>query len=117
MCSTKSSIWSEVKYIFILISFEFKEQTYYERTVLSFVEHAKLIFGYRFTSLQYPVFEGNNRQHLVDCIDSNFLSSVGSKITEFEEKVAEFKGSTYEVASINGTAAFHVAVELAGVKL
>jgi len=98
----------------MLISFEFKEQTYCGRTVLSFVEHAKLIFGYRYTFLQCPVFKGNNRQYLVDCIDSNFLSSVGLKITEFEEKVAEFKGSTYGVASINGTAAFLVAVELAG---
>ena len=35
-----------------------------------------------------PVFEGNERQYLVDCIDSNFVSSVGAKVTEFEQRIA-----------------------------
>jgi perosamine synthetase len=84
--------------------------------VLSFVEQAKLIFGDEFIPLHRPVFEGNERQYLIDCIDSNFVSSVGAKVTEFEEKVAEFTGSKYAVATVNGTAALHVAIELAGVK-
>ncbi|MDB3933980.1 LegC family aminotransferase [Luminiphilus sp.] len=83
---------------------------------LSFVEQAKLIFGDDFIPLHRPVFEGNERQYLVDCIDSNFVSSVGAKVAEFEEKVAEFTGSKYSVATVNGTAALHVAIELAGVK-
>ena len=83
---------------------------------LSFVEQAKLIFGNDFIPLHRPVFEGNERQYLVDCIDSNFVSSVGAKVTEFEEKVAEFTGSKYAIATVNGTAALHVAIELAGVK-
>jgi aminotransferase in exopolysaccharide biosynthesis len=84
---------------------------------LSFVEQAKLIFRDDFIPLHRPVFEGNERQYLIDCIDSNFVSSVGAKVTEFEEKVAEFTGSKYAVATVNGTAALHVAIELAGVKL
>ena len=80
---------------------------------LSFVEQAKLIFGDDFIPLHRPVFEGNERQYLVDCIDSNFVSSVGAKVTEFEEKVAEFTGSKYAIATVNGTAALHVAIELA----
>ena len=83
---------------------------------LSFVEQAKLIFGDDFIPLHRPVFEGNERQYLIDCIDSNFVSSVGAKVAEFEEKVAEFTGSKYAVATVNGTAALHVAIELAGVK-
>jgi len=83
---------------------------------LSFVEQAKLIFGDDFIPLHRPVFEGNERQYLIDCIDSNFVSSVGAKVTEFEEKVAEFMGSKYAIATVNGTAALHVAIELAGVK-
>ena len=83
---------------------------------LSFVEQAKLIFGNDFIPLHRPVFEGNERQYLIDCIDSNFVSSVGAKVAEFEEKVAEFTGSKYAVATVNGTAALHVAIELAGVK-
>jgi perosamine synthetase len=82
----------------------------------SFVEKAKLIFGDDFIPLHRPVFEGNERQYLIDCIDSNFVSSVGEKIIEFEESVAEFTGSKYAVATVNGTAALHVAIKLAGVK-
>jgi perosamine synthetase len=77
---------------------------------------ARSIFGYDFVPLHRPVFEGNERQYLIDCIDSNFVSSVGAKVTEFEEKVAEFIGSKHAIATVNGTAALHVAIELAGVK-
>ena len=80
------------------------------------VHFAKRTFGDGFIPLHRPVFEGNERQYLVDCIDSNFVSSVGAKVTEFENKVAEFTGSKYAVATVNGTAALHVAIELAGVK-
>jgi perosamine synthetase len=82
----------------------------------SFVGQARELFGEGFIPIHRPVFEGNERQYLVDCIDSNFVSSVGAKVTEFEEKVAEFTGSKYAVATVNGTAALHVAIELAGVK-
>ena len=80
------------------------------------VAFAKSIFGDDFIPLHRPVFQGNERQYLIDCIDSNFVSSVGTKVTEFEEKVAEFTGSKYAIATVNGTAALHVAIELAGVK-
>ena len=80
------------------------------------VIHARTIFGDDFIPLHRPVFEGNERQYLVDCIDSNFVSSVGAKVTEFEQKVAEFTGCKHAIATVNGTAALHVAVDLAGVK-
>ena len=35
-----------------------------------------------------PVFEGPERRWRVDCIDSNFMSSVGARVTEFEERKA-----------------------------
>ena len=77
---------------------------------------AREIYGDEFIPLHRPLFNGNERQYLVDCIDSNFVSSVGEKVTEFEGKIAEFTGSKYAVATVNGTAALHVAIELAGVK-
>ena len=86
------------------------------KTILSFVDQAKLFFGEDFIPLHRPMFEGNERQYLIDCIDSNFVSSVGEKVTELEEKVAEFTGSKYAVATVNGTAALHVAIKLAGVQ-
>jgi aminotransferase in exopolysaccharide biosynthesis len=61
------------------------------------------------------VFEGNERQYLVDCVDSNFVSSVGEKVSEFEERVARFTGAKHAAATVNGTAALHVALQLAGV--
>lgn len=65
--------------------------------------------------LHRPVFEGNEKQYLIDCIDSNFVSSVGAKVNEMEQQVAAFVGSKYAVATVNGTAALHVALQLAGV--
>ena len=62
---------------------------------IQFLEVAREIFGNDFIPLHRPIFEGNERQYLVDCIDSNFVSSVGAKVTEFEEKVAAFTGSKY----------------------
>lgn len=82
----------------------------------SFIGLAKEIFGDEFIPLHRPVFEGNERKYLVDCIDSNFVSSVGENVTQFEQKVAEFTGSKYAIATVNGTAALHIAIKLAGVK-
>lgn len=66
--------------------------------------------------LHRPVFEGREKQYLSDCIDSNFVSSVGAKVTEFEQQIAAFTGIRYAVATVNGTAALHVALQLAGVE-
>ena len=65
--------------------------------------------------LHRPVFEGNERQYLVDCVDSNFVSTVGSQVDEFEKGVGKFVGSDYAVAVVNGTAALQIALQLAGV--
>ena len=80
-----------------------------------FIEFAKKTFGNDFIPLHRPVFEGNERQYLVDCIDSNFVSSVGVKVNEFENMIAKFTGAKYAIATINGTAALHVALKLSGV--
>ena len=80
------------------------------------VYFSRQIFGEDFVPLHRPLFEGNERQYLIDCIDSNFVSSVGEKVSEMESLVAEFTGSEFAIATVNGTAALHVAIELAGVK-
>ena len=81
----------------------------------STISFCREIFGDGFIPLHRPVFEGNERQYLVDCIDSNFVSSVGEKVVEFEKLIAEFTGSKYAVAAVNGTAALHTAIDLVGV--
>ena len=80
-----------------------------------FISLVKELYGNDFVPLHRPVFEGNEKQYLVDCIDSNFVSSVGEKVTEFERKIAEFTGSKYAVAAVNGTAALHMCLHLTGV--
>jgi aminotransferase in exopolysaccharide biosynthesis len=82
----------------------------------SFVRLSREIFGAGVIPLHRPVFEGNERKYLIGCIDSNFVSSVGAKVTEFEDMIADFTGAKYAIATVNGTAALHVAIELAGVK-
>ena len=82
----------------------------------SLISLVRGIYGDAFIPLHRPVFEGNERQYLIDCIDSNFVSSVGAKVTEFEERIAAFTGVKYAVATVNGTAALHVALLLAGVQ-
>ena len=69
-----------------------------------------------FVPLHRPVFAGSERQDLVDCIDSNFVSSVGEKVTEMERRVAEFAGARFGVAVVNGTNALQVALRLVGVE-
>ncbi|MFZ7096646.1 LegC family aminotransferase [Luteimonas dalianensis] len=80
------------------------------------VDCVRSIHGDGFIPLHRPVFEGNERQYLVDCIDSNFVSSVGAKVTEFEQQIAAFIGAGHAIATVNGTAALHVALQLAGVE-
>ena len=82
----------------------------------SIVDFARTIYGPDFITLHRPVFEGNEKKYLIDCIDSNFVSSVGARVVEFEQQIATFTGAKYAVATVNGTAALHVALELAGVK-
>lgn len=80
------------------------------------VDFVRSIYGDGYIPLHRPVFEGNERQYLVDCIDSNFVSSVGARVVEFEQQIAAFTGAKYAVATVNGTAALHVALELVGVE-
>jgi perosamine synthetase len=80
------------------------------------VDEIRSIYGEGHIPLHRPVFEGNERKYLVDCIDSNFVSSVGAEVTEFERRVAAFTGARFGIATVNGTAALHVALQLAGVR-
>jgi len=66
--------------------------------------------------LHEPVFAGKEKDYVLDCIDSSFVSSVGMYVDEFEQKVAQYTGSKYAIATVNGTAALHMALLLAGVK-
>lgn len=66
--------------------------------------------------LHEPSFAGNEWAYVKDCIDTGWVSSVGSYVTRFEEQLAELCGVPHAVAVMNGTAALHVALLLAGVR-
>ena len=69
-----------------------------------------------FVPLHEPYFGGNEKKYLQDCIDSTFVSSVGKYVDRFEEMIREFTGAKCAVATVNGTAALHIALLLAGVQ-
>lgn len=66
-------------------------------------------------ALHEPCFSGNEWKYLKDCLDSGWVSSVGSYVDRFEEELARFTGAKRAVAVVNGTAALQVALRLAGV--
>ena len=69
-----------------------------------------------FIPLHEPRFGGNEKKYVIDCIDSTFVSSVGKYVNEFEKHMAEYTGAKYAVACVNGTAALHMAMLVAGVQ-
>lgn len=68
-----------------------------------------------FIPLHAPIFRGNEKAYIADTIDSTFVSSVGVFVDRFEQGIATFTSSPKAVATVNGTAALHVALKLAGV--
>jgi perosamine synthetase len=69
-----------------------------------------------FIPLHAPVFAGNEHNYVAETIDSTFVSSVGKFVDSFEEEIKKYTGAKYAVACVNGTAALHMALILAGVK-
>jgi perosamine synthetase len=67
-------------------------------------------------ALHEPRFRGNEWVYLKECLDSTFVSSVGKFVDRFEDDLAAFTGAKRAVAVVNGTAALHVSLLLAGVK-
>ena len=65
--------------------------------------------------LHEPTFFGNEWDYLKECLDSTFVSSVGKFVDRFEHDLAQYTGVKYVVATVNGTAALHIALKLAGV--
>ncbi len=68
-----------------------------------------------FIPLHAPVFLGNEKQYIEECIDSTFVSSVGKFVNQFELEIARYTGVNNAVACVNGTNALHIALMLSGV--
>lgn len=65
--------------------------------------------------LSVPNLAGNEWQYIKDCLDTNWVSSVGSYVNRFEQALADFTGAKYAIATSNGTSALHIGLQLSGV--
>jgi aminotransferase in exopolysaccharide biosynthesis len=68
-----------------------------------------------FITLHAPIFTGNEKKYVNECIDSTFVSSVGKYVDAFEMEMAKYTGCKKAVACVNGTNALHLALQLVGV--
>jgi perosamine synthetase len=82
--------------------------------VINFIRN---LYGNKdFIPLHAPVFTGNEKQYVNECIDTTFVSSVGKFVDRFEEMIQDYTGTAKAVACVNGTNALHLALLLSGVK-
>ena len=70
----------------------------------------------KFIPVNEPLFDGNEKKYLNDCIDTGWVSSEGSYVGLFENKFAKKIGRKHAIAVANGTAAIDIAVEAIGIK-
>jgi perosamine synthetase len=70
----------------------------------------------QFIPLSVPNIAGNEWKYVKECLDTGWISSVGSYVTQFEQMVASFAGAKHGIAAVNGTAALHISLLLSGVK-
>ena len=73
------------------------------------------VVGITPAALHEPSFAGNEWLYLKECLDSTFISSVGKFVDRFEVELAAYTGAKHAIAVVNGTAALHIALKLAGV--
>jgi len=62
-----------------------------------------------------PNLAGNEWKYVKECLDTNWVSSVGTYVNQFEKTVAEFCGVPHAIAISNGTSALHICLIMAGV--
>jgi perosamine synthetase len=80
------------------------------------VDAVRTVVGSGPVALHEPCFAGNEWAYVKECLDSSFVSSVGKFVDRFEAELATFTGAKHAVAVVNGTAALHIALRLAGVQ-
>lgn len=69
-----------------------------------------------FVPLSVPLFAGNEKKYLEECIDSTFVSSVGPFVDRFEKEIAAYTGAARAVVCVSGTNALHMGLLLSGVQ-
>ncbi len=81
------------------------------------IDFIKSLYGNQeFTPLSVPVFVGNEKKYLEECIDTTFVSSVGKFVDRFENDMAKYAGCSRAVVCVSGTNALHMSMMLVGVE-
>ena len=70
----------------------------------------------KYIPLSIPNFIGNEKKYVLDAVESTWVSTGGSYITEFERNLAEYLNIEKAVALQSGTAGIHLALRLIGLK-
>lgn len=83
---------------------------------LTFTDYVKSYYGKELVPLHEPTFNDREIDYVTDCLKTGWVSSVGAYVNRFEEDLARFVGVKRAVATVNGTAALHIALKVAGVK-
>lgn len=83
---------------------------------MQFADEVKKMYGKDFIPLHEPTFNEKELEYVTDCVKTGWVSSVGAYVTKFEDELAKFVGVKRAVAVVNGTAALHIALKVAGVE-
>lgn len=76
----------------------------------------KFLYGKEKVPLHEPTFSQKEIELVTDCIKSGWVSSVGKYVDRFEKELADYTGVKRAIAVVNGTAALHIALKVAGVE-
>ena len=66
--------------------------------------------------LHEPEFAGKEWDYVKDCLDTGWVSTAGKYVETFEDMLADYTGAGHAVACVNGTAALHACLVLAGIE-
>src|SRR5688572_7064664 len=69
-----------------------------------------------FIPLSVPEIRGNEWNYVKECLDTSWVSSGGAYVDRFEQEFARYLEAPHAVSVVNGTAALHVALLVAGVE-
>ena len=67
-------------------------------------------------ALSVPSINGNEWDYVKECLDTEWLSSAGEFVNVFEKKIANYCGSKFAIACVNGTSALQISLQLSGVE-
>lgn len=63
-----------------------------------------------------PILKGNEFRYVFECLSTNWISSQGKFVNQFESEFAKYLGVKYAVATSSGTTALHLALAALGIK-